>query len=245
MNSGGAPEPARSSTPAMERPHRSLAAEWRTVLWLWWTARHDRRAGLPVGISAATTPALGDLVARHDDACEHERTRHLADDESVATRLAAIQAGIRPRQARVNELESVVADVTRALTQEDLDTRLYGEEGLPVSLVRQRREAEHRRKAENVRQDLAEAQRELQLDLSERARLEVLREQRVELARSRVLRLGEHTRRLAAIYRWALVRRHPQRDALIKQWDTDVCSAPDWAGSDVKQSRHVTTGGDL
>jgi len=228
----------------MERPYRSLAVEWRTVVWLWWTARHDRRAGLPIGISAATTPALRDLVARHDDACEHERTLHLADDESVVARLAAINAGIRSRQARVIELESVIADIARALTQDRLDARLYGEEELPISLVRQRREAEHRRKAERIRQDLTEAQQALESDLSERARLEALREQRAELARSRVLRLGQHTRRLAAIYRWALVRRHPQRDELIKRWDTDVCSAPDWVDSDAMQSRRVTTGGD-
>jgi hypothetical protein len=47
-----------------------------------------------------------------------------------------------------------------------------------------------------------------------------------------VLRLVEHADRLAAIYRRALVRRHPQREALVDRWTTELAPPPAWVMTD-------------
>jgi hypothetical protein len=68
--------------------------------------------------------------------------------------------------------------------------------------------------------------------LAERAELQAQRQQRADIARSRALRFCEHTDRLASIYRRALVRRHPQRDALIERWASSLGPPPSWVTSD-------------
>jgi hypothetical protein len=53
------------------------------------------------------------------------------------------------------------------------------------------------------------------------------------VARSRVLRHGDLTRRQAALYRRALVHRHPDAEALAHQWQTDLCPPPAWATAEI------------
>jgi hypothetical protein len=68
--------------------------------------------------------------------------------------------------------------------------------------------------------------------LGRAAQLRAQREARAEIARSRVLRYGDHIRRQAAIYRRALARRHPDAEVLLHQWQTDLFPPPAWAGTD-------------
>ena len=78
--------------------------------------------------------------------------------------------------------------------------------------------------------------------LAEQAHLRVACERRWEIARSRVLRFGQHTRRQATIYRRALVRRHPQREQLVTTWRTDLCTTPSWAVIDRSKDALLTAG---
>ena len=55
---------------------------------------------------------------------------------------------------------------------------------------------------------------------------------RLDVARSRVLRYGDFMQRQASIYRRALVRKHPDRESLAHDWDTDLCPAPSWVVAD-------------
>lgn len=123
----------------LDSSYRSLPVYWPVRWRLIWIARNDRRAGLPIGLDADTTPVLRDLLARRDDACEHERTRYYADIGAIDVRLA-------------------------------------------------------------------------------------------DIARSRVLRLVEYADRLAAVYRRALLRRHPQREVLVTCWASTLGAFPTHGG---------------
>jgi hypothetical protein len=154
---------------------------WRLL----WAARRDRRAGLPVGLSAATTPLLRDLAARRDDACERERARYHADVRAIDLRLAEI------------DTELAALQLAAAEHTPDDDPQLV-------------------------------ARRLLDDTLAEEAQLEARRQARADATRARALRLVEYADRLAAIYRRALLRRHPQREALLSRWDTTLPAPPEW-----------------
>jgi hypothetical protein len=200
--------------------------QWR----LHWWAKADRRAGLPVGLSPETTPVLRQLVTWNAEVCERERSKLIVGVRSHDMRLAELEAEL-PSLRRI--LDERTADARLSASQEwQLTLRRAGEHGLPVELVRQRRQREYERAAEKARAAKDEAARNLDRALEEQRRLLAERRQRVRYASSRALRHCEHTQRLAAVYRRALAKRHPQRERLVEQWQTDICPPPSWADID-------------
>ncbi|WP_448616256.1 hypothetical protein [Modestobacter sp. URMC 112] len=220
--------------------YRALPVSWPTRLRLRLAARADRRAGLPLGMSQETTPVLQDLLARHDDACERERARYLADVAPLAVRLGAVEAELVPLHGTLMARATEHARTSVAPTAGELARRSAGEHDLPESLVRQRRQAEHDRRVAVAAAGQDEAQQALDAVLAERARLEASCRQRAEMARSRVLRYGDHTRRQAALYRRALTRGHPDAEVLVNRWQTELCPAPSWVTADaIEPSRDI------
>jgi hypothetical protein len=226
----------------VDRSFRSLRIYWPTRWRLLWLARTDRRAGLPLGLSADTTPVLRDLVARRDDACEHERTRYFAEVRPFDVRLAQLDAEIAALRRSLDDLTSEASRAAVPPTDRQLSLRYAGERELSGELVRQRRTTEHKRVADAARDAQADAQRRLDALLREQAEIVAERQNRADVARSRVLRFVEYADRLAAIYRRALVRRHPQRDALVSQWRADLYPPPSWVSADDLMPTHRTTG---
>ena len=127
-------------------------------------------------------------------------------------------------------------------TELQLTVRHAGEQGLASELVRQRRMTEHKRLADAAKEAQDDAQRRLDATLAEEAQLQAQRQNRADVARSRVLRYVDYADRLAAIYRRALVRRHPQRDALVSQWRADLSPPPAWVLTDDLTPSHRETG---
>ncbi|GAB3358891.1 hypothetical protein GCM10027300_30130 [Modestobacter lapidis] len=213
--------------------YRALPVHWPTRIRLRLHARADRRAGLPLGMDAGTTPVLQDLLARHGDACERERTRYLADVEPLTVELGRLEAELTRARTTVATGRLEHARTAVPPTEAQLARRLAGEQGLPEALVRQRRQTEHDRRVAAAQTAVDEAQQAVDAALARRAQLEARRRHRAEIARSRVLRYGEFIRRQAAIYRRALARRHPDHEALVHQWRDDLFPPPAWAGTDV------------
>jgi hypothetical protein len=223
----------RSETRGVDRPYRVLPVSWTTRIALRTHARADRRAGLPLGMDADTTPALQALAARHREACERERTRFLADVGPIDVRLGQLEAELPFLRATLADRAAEAARAAVRPAEQQLIRRLAGEQGLPETLVRQRRQAAHERTAEAARAAQAAAEQAVDGSLSEQAQLRARRQNRADLTCSRVVRYGDHVRRQAAIYRRALVRRHPDREALVHEWRTELCPDPAWATPDV------------
>ena len=232
----------RSKPERYDTSYRSLRIYWPMRWRLLWSARSDRRAGLPIGLSADTTPVLRDLVARRDDACEHERTRYFDAVKPLDVRLAQIDAELISLQRLVAERTDEALRAGVAPTEQQLSLRYAGEQGLAPELVRQRRMTEHERRADAAREAQDDAQHRLDAALAEEAQLGAQRQNRADVARSRVLRYVDYADRLAAIYRRALVRRHPQRDALVSQWRADLFPPPAWVLTDDLTPSHRDTG---
>jgi hypothetical protein len=222
----------RSRTELFDRRYRALRVYWPTSTRLRWQARADRRAGLPLGMSPATTPVLQGLVARHDDACERERTRFHVETESFAVRLGQIEAELPAARAVLAARAEEVACTSCEPTAAELTLRLAGEHDLPEALVRQRRQTTHDRAATAARAAHGQAQQAVDALLGEQAQLVARLQSRLDVARSRVLRYGGFIRRQASIYRRALIRKHPDREALAHDWQTDLCPAPSWVVAD-------------
>lgn len=219
----------RSETERVDRPYRALPVSLPVRIALQLHARADRRAGLPLGMGSATTPVLQALTARHGDACERERTRFLADVRPINVRLGLLDAELPSLRAT---LDDRMADATCAavpLTEQQLTRRLAGEQDLPETLIRQRRQTTHDRAIKASRAAQLAAQQAVDALLSEQAQLCARRQNRAEITSSRVLRYGDFIRRQAALYRRALVRKHPDREALAHEWRTDLCPSPEWA----------------
>ncbi len=223
----------------MGEPYRTLPIHWPTRIRLRLHAAADRRAGLPIGMDPGTTPVIQDLLARHGDACERERTRYLADVEPISVELARLEAELSTLRATCARCTDHHTRTAVAPTGAQLTARLAGEQDLPGTLVRQRRQTEHDRRVATAKAALDEAQQAVDAVLVRMAQLEAGRQARAEIARSRVLRYGDLVRRQAAIYRRALARRHPDSEVLAHQWDTDLFPAPTWATTDalVRSSR--------
>jgi hypothetical protein len=231
-----------SKIESVEQKYRAMPIWFWTRIQLRLIARQDRRAGLPLGLGPDTTPLLHELVARHDDVCEAERTSALADVEAMEIRLGEIPTELRALQAMV-DLRTAEAELAAVpLTEVQLELRFAGEGHLPASVTEQRRRSTHERAAEAALAAQLAAQRELDTTLAEQARLRAACERRWEIAKSRVLRFGQHTRRQATIYRRALVRRHPQREQLVTTWRTDLCTTPTWAVIDRSRDALLTAG---
>lgn len=226
----------------VDRPYRSLRVYWPTSIRLRWIARVDRRGGLPLGLSPATTPILHELITWHDDVCEHERTSCLADVEAIQVRLSEIGIELRALQRQVESLAAAAERAAVPLTEDQLSVRLAGEHNLAETVTRRRRSTTHQLAADAARDLLLAARHDLDTTLAEQAQLETRRVHRWEVARSRVLRYGQFTRRRATIYRRALVRRHPQREQLVQQWQTELCTTPDWALPGAGEPTIVSTG---
>lgn len=224
--------------------YRSLRIYWPMRWRLLWAARTDRRAGLPIGLSSDSTPVLRDLVTRRDDACEHERTRYYASTETVAVRLAEIGTDIVALERQLDERTAALAHAVVKPDEAHLVERRAGERELAVELVRQRRLTEHSRKEAAARAAVQVIEEQLDRVRSEQANLQAVQQNRADVARSRVLRLVEHADRLAAIYRRALVRRHPQRDALVDRWTTELAPPPAWVMTDGLVPSHRPAGVD-
>jgi len=231
-------KPARAST-----SYRALRVYWPVRWRLLLAARADRRAGLPVGLSVATPPVLRALFARRDDVCERERTGYLRAVQPLQARLAEIDAALPSLQ---RDLAFRTDELTRASTrptEAELSVRRVGERQLAGELVRQRRTTEAQRRVAAARAALDEVQRRLDFVLAEQAHLQSQRQHQADVARSRALRFCEHTDRLAAIYHRALIRRHPQREALVHGWQDYLSPPPAWVISDdIPMSRPASGG---
>jgi hypothetical protein len=196
------------------------------------SARADRLAGPPIGLNADTAPVLRGLVARRNDACEHERTRYLTAVRPLIVRLAELEADITSLERLLAQRSDDVVRATAHPAERQLTLRHAGEENLPAALVRRRRHTEHRRLADAAIAAQTEARHRLDTARSEHAQLDVQRRHRADVARSRVLRYVDHADRLAAVYRRALLHRHPQREALVQAWSTDLQPPPEWVLAD-------------
>lgn len=226
----------------LDASYRSMRIYWPTRWRLISAARADRRAGLPIGLSPETTPVLRGLVTKHDEVCERERTRLLADTESLEVRLAQLEAQLSAMQRSLVSRTTEAELASRSLSDDELSRRRAGEEGLPDTLVRQRRLAEHQKAVAAAEVARLDAQEILDRACEEQARLQEQRQQRLEIASSRALSYGDHTQRLAAIYRRALAKRHPQRERLADQWQSDICPPPPWAVLDALVPSSRATG---
>ena len=232
----------RPKAQRFSRHHRALRVSWLTRWRLESSARTDRRAGLPIGLNADTTPVLRGLVARRNGACEHERTRYLTAVRPVTVRLAELEADITSWERLLWQRSADVVRATARPPDRQLTLRHAGEQNLPPALIRRRRETEHRRLADAAIAAQTEAQHGLDTARREHAQLEAQRRSRADVARSRVLRYVDHADRLAAIYRRALVHRHPQREALVQAWSTDLAMPPAWVLADDLVPIRPTTG---
>lgn len=212
----------------IDRRYRTLRIPWGTRLRLRWYARADRRAGLPVGVSVASTPVLAELVAEYGEACERERTRYLSDADDAAVRLGRIGAELGTLRAALARRTQDAERTAQPPAPAWLARRYPGEEGLPESATRERRAITHQRSVAAARAAQADTQRRLDDVLAEQAHLRARVQARADLARSHVVRARELTHRKAAVYRRALLRRHPQREELVRLWDTELCGLPAW-----------------
>ena len=222
----------RSRTGAVDRRYRALRIWWPTSVRLRWQARADRRAGLPLGLEPGTTPVLQGLVARHDDACERERTRFHVDTARRRRPPPAVGAALPAAVDVLVVRKDEVARAAEPLTAELLAQRLAGEQDLDPTLVRQRRQTTHDRVLARAREAREQAQHAVDALLTEQAELTARVQNRFDVARSRVLRYGDLMDRQAALYRRTLVRKHPDREALAHDWDTALCPAPSWVLTD-------------
>ncbi|WP_138758568.1 hypothetical protein [Modestobacter altitudinis] len=219
-------------TELFDRRYRALRVYWPTSARLRWQARVDRRAGLPLGLNPGTTPVLQGLVARHDDACERERTRFHVETAPLAVRLQQIEAELPMARLLLAGRADEVARTSSPPAAEALALRLAGEQGLPTELVRQRRQTTHDRAAAAARAAHEDAQRAVDDLLAEEAAIGGQLRNRWDVTRSRALRYGDFMRRQASIYRRALIRKHPERESLAHGWETELCPAPSWVAAD-------------
>ena len=211
---------------------RALRVPFRIRLQLRWYARADRRAGLPIGLGPDTTPVLQQLRAKFGDVAERERTRFLAAVEPAAVRLVTVTREIQLMRDELARRSRVVDQYSLPPQEGWLSVRYPGEERLDESAARGRRVVRHWRAADIARKAQEETQQQLDHALIEQAELRASVRGRAEQAVARVLRFGRLIDAEAAIYRRALIRRHPERDALIHRWTTDTCVVPTWAAAD-------------
>lgn len=223
------------------RSYRALHISWPTRWRLESSARSDRRAGLPIGLNADTTPVLRELLARRDEGCEHERSRYLKAVQRLTVRLAQLDAEVTSLERLLEERTADLARATVRPNEQQLTLSHAGEENLPPALVQRRRETEHRRRADAAIAAQADAQQRLDSARRERAQVEAQRQARADVARSRVLRYVDQADRLAAIYRRALIHRHRDHAALVQAWSADLHPTPAWVlGDELPPAR--TTG---
>lgn len=215
----------------MSRKHAALSPRvpWRLRWRLHRAARTDRRAGLPVGLSAGTTPVLAELVALYGHACERERTTYLAAEAELSVRLRRLDAQIDACRAEVRRRADEVQRLSHPTSEDWLTTRYPGEELLPSVATRTRRAVAHQRQLAQAQADHHRAAQQLEDVLGDRAEVEATLRRRADIARSRVQRHRQLTERMAAVYRRTLITRHPERDALIARWTTGICAGPAWA----------------
>ena len=173
-------------------------------------SRNVRSRALPVSWTSRLRlrPA-----ARHDDACEQERARYLTDVAPLVVRLGTLEAQLVPLHATLMARATEHARAGTAPSAEQLARRSAGEHDLPDEVVRQRRQAERDRRVAAAAAAQDEAQQALDAVLAERAELEASCRQRAEIARSRLLALGDHTVGL------------PDAEVLVHEW-RNLCSGP-------------------
>jgi hypothetical protein len=205
---------------------------FRTTLRLRWYARADRRAGLPIGLGPETTPVLQQLRAKFGDVSERERTRFFAAVEPASVRLASVTREIGLLREELTRRTQAVERLAMPPGEDWLSVRYPGEERLDESAVRERRGVRHWRAAQAARDAQRETQGRLDGALVEQTELQRRVRARAEHAVARVVRFGRLIDAEAAIYRRALIRRHPERDALIHRWTTEIWLLPAWASAD-------------
>ncbi|SFO42624.1 hypothetical protein SAMN05660359_03374 [Geodermatophilus obscurus] len=219
-------------TDQVDLGYRTLRVTWRQRWRLRWYARADRRAGLPVGLDAGSTPVLHELVVQFGDACERERTRYLADVDNLVVRLGQLEARLSSLEGALVRQADEVRRCAQPPGEEWLAMRYPNEDAMSPSATRERRAVAHRRQLDRARAAQAELQEQLDQALAEQADLRARLRAKADVARSRVVRLSQFTNRQAAIYRRALIRRHPEREELVRRWSTDLARPPAWAATD-------------
>ncbi|MGY1712595.1 hypothetical protein ACI8AC_24105 [Geodermatophilus sp. SYSU D00758] len=214
--------------------HRGIfGAHWLTCLRLYWAARSDRRAGLPLGLSAATTPILAELVAEYGEVCELERSRYQSTAGPLAVRLEVLDAELVALEAMLAWQAEEADRLAEDPGEEWLSVRYPGEEELGVTRIRARRMATHRRAAEAAQVAHRETEERRDAVRAEQASLVAERRKLADELRFRVTRAHETTHRLGAVYRKALARRHPEREKLVTTWDAELCTLPPWFGAEL------------
>ena len=221
---------------------RALRVPFRTKVMLRWFARADRRAGLPIGLGPETTPVLQQLRATFGDVSERERTHFLSAVEAAGVRLASVTREIAQLREELARRTTAAGQLAAPPREEWLAVRYPGEDRLADSAVRGRRGIRHWHAAEAARTAQRETQRRLDDTLVEQAELQRIVRARAEQGVARVIRFGRLIDAEAAIYRRALVRRHPERDALIHRWTTDLWVLPAWASPDALASAIEASG---
>ena len=181
-----------------------------------------------MGLRPSTTPALQEIAARFGLACERERTRHIADTRHLAVALAQVQADIESLTATVERQAAELDQLSAPPGASWMAVRYPGEENLSDAAAQQRRAVRHWTAADIAKATLLETQRRLNAARADQAHVEAELTARADVARSRVLRYAQIADRKAAVYRRALIRRHPQRDQLVDRWTTDLCPMPSW-----------------
>ena len=158
----------------MSRKNAALTPRvpWRMRWRLHRAARTDRRAGLPVGLSADTTPVLAELVALYGHACERERTTYLAAEAELSVRLRRLDAQIDAGRAEVRRRSDEVQRLSHPTSEDWLASRFPGEELLPAVATRTRRAVAHQRQLAQAQADLHSAAQELENVRGDRAEVE-------------------------------------------------------------------------
>jgi hypothetical protein len=233
---------AASAVQYVDHRYLTVRIPWRTRWRLQWYARSDRRAGLPVGLSAESTPALAELVAEYGEVCERERTRYLTIADRLDVRLGTIATELDTLRATLDRQQQDVVRFDRPPAAEWLSRRYPGEELLADAATRERRAVTAQRSVERARAAVQETQRRLDAVLAERADLQAQLRTHADLARSHVVRAREITSRKAAVYRRALLRRHPQREDLVRNWTPELCALPAWADTEIRLPSTEPTG---
>jgi hypothetical protein len=213
----------------VDEAYRALRVPIRARLHMRWYARADRRAGLPIGLSPDTTPVLQQLRATFGDVAERERTRFFASVETVAVRLGAVSREIELAREELSRRTQSVEELSLPPAEEWLTLRYPGEDRLDASAVRSRRGTNYLRALNAARDSKMAAQQKLDGCLVEQADLRRQVWVRAEQTAGRVVRFARLIEAEGAMYRRSLVRRHPERDALIHRWTTEVCVIPAWA----------------
>ena len=217
----------------MRVPYGPLA---RTVDWL--SAGRDAALDVDALVGGeAGTPRMALLNQSGLHQVEQEWLRYKA---SVADTLAQLVAARARRNGAAAALQRALAELDRVTepSEEQLGTRLGGEERTAVGVIRDRRLAEHQRRCVAQTAQSQELRDELGRADVEVTRLTELVQHRFELAQAHAAAILSYAfhRRLAYLSR--LLRRHPDGRQLGRSLRADVVGRPEWTIADRSPDLH-------